>query len=85
MTNLRGFTLIEGLSRAAIGVWMGIPCTSWSRARRGLPGSGWCAIRSSDHLLNLPDFTPADQLRIRLGSATAKASGRLIRFCIRAN
>ena len=87
LTNPRVLALIEGwiTSRAVIGVWMGTPCASWSRARRGPPGSGWCAIRSNDHLLGLPDLTPADQLRIRLGNATARASGRLIRFCIRAN
>ena len=87
LTNPRVLSLIEGwiTSRAVIGVWMGTPCTSWSRARRGPPGSGWCAIRSNDHLLGLPNLTPADQIRIRLGNATARSSSRLIRFCIRAN
>jgi hypothetical protein len=85
LTNPRVLALIEGwiASRAVIGIWMGTPCTSWSRARRGPPGSGWCAIRSNDRLLGLPDLSAADQKRIALGNATAKASARLIRFCIR--
>ena len=65
-----------------MGVWLGTPCTSWSRARRGPPGSGWCQIRSNQHIWGLPNLLPRDVARIKLGNSTLRASARVIRTAV---
>ena len=65
-------------SNCVAGLWLGTPCASWSRARRGPPGSTWCAIRSATHLYGLPNLRPIDQHKINIGNNTMKASARLI-------
>ena len=75
---------VEGWFRSfsAVGVWVGTPCTSWSRARRGPPKSGWCAIRDNNHLLGLLGLREFDQERIRIGIGTARMSARIARLCV---
>jgi hypothetical protein len=77
--------LIEGWisSHAVSAVWMGTPCTSWSRARHGPPGSSWCAIRSNSHILGLPNLRENDKTKIRQGNLTMAVSTRFIRACIK--
>ena len=70
-------------SHAITCVWLGTPCTSWSRARRGPPSSNWCSIRSSEHVLGLPHLRPNDLAAVASGNRTAKASGEILRACIR--
>ena len=76
--------LIEGWlsSHCVAGLWLGTPCTTWSRARRGPPDSAWCAIRSSKHILGFEGLRLRDLEKVRLGNLTAKVSARLIRRCI---
>ena len=76
VTKRHIINLIKGWisSNCLLGVWLGTPCSSWSRARRGPPGSSWCQIRSSSHILGMPNLKAADQEKILLGNATAKAS-----------
>ena len=77
--------LIEGWisSKAVVGVWLGTPCTTWSRARRGPPGSSWAPLRANQALLGLPNLRPVDVERVQVGNATARASARIIRCCER--
>ena len=49
-------------------VWLGTPCSSWSRARRGPPGSGWRTMRDSSNLMGLPNLT--DRRVTRLASVS---------------
>ena len=69
-------------SKVVQGVWLGTPCSSWSRARRGPPGSGWCTIRDSSNLMGLPNLTDRDKARISLGNRTLAFSCRIISACI---
>ena len=81
ITKKHVLSLIEGwLSGGCVaGLWLGTPCSSWSRARRGPPGSNWCCIRSREFPNGMPNLRPADVARIALGNATMLASARLIR------
>ena len=63
-------------------VWIGTPCSSWSRARRGPPNSSWCTIRSKQFLQGLPNLRPADQSKIDSGNKTAAISSEIISLCI---
>jgi hypothetical protein len=64
------------------GAWLGTICSSWSRARRGPPGSAWGPIRSREFIYGLPDLSPADQGRIEVGNRTMLQSADFIRKCI---
>lgn len=61
-------------SHCVCGVWLGTPCASWSRARRGIPGSPGGPLRSEAHITGLVCLPPADQTKVRLGNRTAEAS-----------
>ncbi len=63
-------------------VWLGTPCTSWSRARRGPPGSNWCRIRSDAYLDGMPGLSDRDLERVRIGNATARVSQQIIACCV---
>ena len=63
-------------SSCIAGIWIGIPCGSWSRARRGPPGSNWCAIRSRRHINGIPDLPPRDCAKLAAGN-------RMLKLCIR--
>ena len=78
-------SLIQGWisSHCICAVWFGTPCTSWSRARRGPPGSPWCTLRSNSALDGVPGLGKRDLERVRIGNATARVTGQLIRHCIR--
>ena len=67
------------------GVWLGTPCNSFTRARRGKPGpGGWPApLRSREHPDGLPDLVAADSQRVAVGNRLAEVSCRVIRECIR--
>lgn len=61
-------------------VWLGTPCTSWSRARRGPPGSAWAPIRNNQHVLGFPELPPRDQEKIEAGNRTAEVSAQIVVF-----
>ena len=59
--------------------WLGLVCTSWSRARRNRSGKkGWPApIRDREHLLGLPDLPPNDLRKVLEGNRQARWAARL--------
>eukprot|EP00974_Lingulodinium_polyedra_P054433 5233819-Lingulodinium_polyedra.AAC.1 len=61
------------------GVWLGTPCTSMTRARRGKPGSGWPGpLRSAEAPDGLPLLSDRDQARVQTGNALAAFTTRVI-------
>jgi hypothetical protein len=67
-------------SRSVMGLWLGTPCSSWSRVRHDLPDGG--GPRSSAFLMGKPGLTPADARRVDLGNRTLGVSIRLIKRAI---
>ena len=76
--------LIQGwiTSGMVLGTWLGTPCTSWSRARHGPPGTSWCTIRSAAHIVGVPGLQPHDISNIQLGSSTLRPSILIIKTCL---
>ena len=63
-------------------VWLGTTCTSWSRARRGPANSSWGPLRSSTHMFGLPNLSPKDTAKVRLGNQTMRQSAEVLRCCV---
>jgi hypothetical protein len=63
------------------GVVLETQCSSWSRARRGPPGSSWCAIRSNEYLLGLPNLNVSDKQRVLNGNRQALYTCQIIQSC----
>ena len=65
-----------------VAVWMGTPCSSWSRAReRG--GKGPPPLRSNAHWMGLPELGPKDAEKVRIGNALMVFSASIFRLCSR--
>ena len=68
-------------------LWIGIPCGSFSRARRGKKGGGgWPPPLRGDSppdIFGLPHLSEKDQQRVRIGNRLAKEMCVLIKLCIR--
>ena len=65
-------------------VWLGTPCTSWSRARKN--DGGPQPLRNDDSFLfGFKDLNPADAEKVRVGNALLAVSLRIINFCISAS
>jgi hypothetical protein len=64
-------------------VFLATQCTSWSRARRGPTGSSWAAIRSSQHILGMPNLNADNTQKIKLGNLQMTLTASIIRTCIR--
>ena len=60
-------------------VWMGTPCTSWSRARN-IPG-GPPPLRDSQSLMGKPNLKPHDVSKVRIGNQTMRFSASLLNTC----
>jgi hypothetical protein len=60
---------------------LGTPCSSWSQARRGPPGSSWCRIPSSAFILGLPNFSETDAKNVAASNKTAEVSADIIALC----
>ena len=61
-------------------LWVGMPCTSFSHARKadGLdPGP----LRDSDHLHGLPNLTARDQQKVDTGNRLLLFTMRMLRLC----
>ena len=67
------------------GVFLGTPCTSWSRARFGAAGCPGGPVRTTALPMGISGLRPKDQRVLDLGNATYKASNKYIRACIEAN
>ena len=66
-------------------VWMGTPCVSWSRARRG-GGSGPPALRDShDGLYGLSGLSEKDTQKVLLGNQLMRVSTRLAKLAAAQN
>lgn len=79
--NIQSFLLHLIQRGLVVGVWMGTPCTSWSRARRN-DGKGPPPLRSDLLLWGLPDLNRKDQARVRAGNNHLKFSVRVFKLCI---
>ena len=67
------------------GVFLGTPCTSWSRARFGAAGCPGGPVRTTALPMGISGLRPKDQRVLDLGNATYKASNKYITACIEAN
>ena len=63
------------------GAWLGTICKSWSRARHGPPGSGWCLLRTNECLLGLPGLHERAQRQVDIGNATMQQSFAFLMRC----
>jgi hypothetical protein len=70
-------------SGAVAGIWLGTPCTSWSRARHGPAESNWGPLRDNSNIMGLPNFRPKDHDKVRVGNATMKCTSQVIKLCIK--
>ena len=61
-----------------VAVWLGTPCSSWSRARHDINGG---APRSKKHIWEVPNISAADLIRVAFGSLTLRVSVRIISKC----
>ena len=66
------------------GVFLGTPCATWSRARRGLPGTPGGPLRSATFVMGLPGLPAIDQLKVRAGNRQLRVSCRILHEAIRA-
>ena len=62
-------------------VWLGTPCSSWSRARRA-DGKGPGPLRSDTQIYGLPGLSSSDQAKIRLGNSLMRFSASVAEICI---
>lgn len=63
-------------------IWCGMPCTSFSRARKW-DGLGPGPIRSPDFLRGLPDLNDSDRRKVLTGNNLLLFTLRLLRLCER--
>jgi hypothetical protein len=77
----RVYAVIRGwvMSSVVAGIWMGTPCSSWSRARHDLDGGG---PRSQQFIWGKPNLSEADSTRVLDGNNTLSMSMKLIRLCL---
>lgn len=61
-------------------VWLGMPYTTFSRARRD-DGIGPLPLRSSEHIWGLPELNPCQLRKLRDGNALFLFSMRILRLC----
>ena len=58
-------------------VWFGLPCSSFSRARRG--GAGPPPLRSDEKPMGLDNLSPANQLKVDVGNTLLRITVRVCR------
>ena len=66
---------------AAAALWMGTPCTAWSRARHGPPRTPWAPLRSSQQPEGFTDLPARDAQKVQLGNATRIFTVWMVRLC----
>jgi len=81
LTAAKGQRVIANLikSGAVVALWLGTPCTSFSRAR-DIPGGGPGPLRSDAQPWGLDGLSEADQAKVALGNCLARLSARLLRL-----
>jgi len=60
------------------GVWLGTPCSSWSRARHDIDGHG---PRTRSSIYGCSGLSTADQIRVELGNQTMRTTAIIIKKC----
>lgn len=66
-------------------VWLGMPCNSWSRARK-YDDLGPPPLRDDDeYLWGLPNLSKADQRKVQQGNQLLMATYNIIQYCIKHN
>ena len=78
--NIQQFVLAAIRAGKVAGVWLGTPCTSWSRVRRN-DGRGPGPLRSDQLLRGLPNLSEADQARVKTGNILADFSALIFETC----
>ena len=68
-------------SGAIAAVWLGTPCSTWSAALHGPPDSGWCRLRSAQHIFGLPNLNEQNQIRCRIGNQLMRRSAVVLSKC----
>ncbi len=76
LTCIKHQQLLRGWVSANLvwGIHLGTPCSSFSIARSGRPPP----LRSAESPLGLPDLSPADTERVRIGNVLARFSAGLL-------
>ena len=62
-------------------LWAGIPCSSWSRARRN-DGRGPGPLRSDGSVYGLPDLRPGDVAKVQEANAMLRHLHSLLHLCM---
>jgi hypothetical protein len=72
--------IIRGWIRSGVvaAVALGPPCSSWSLARRGVPGSPGGPLRTREHIMGLPGLPDTDRQKVRLGNRTMRAAAAIM-------
>ena len=72
-------------SKIVRAIWIGVPCATWSLARRGHAGRPGGPIRTLQYIYGLPRDTLSekDQKKIVEGNRTMRAACFVIRLCIK--
>lgn len=65
------------------GVMVATPSSSWSRARRGVPGTPGGPLRSSAQPLGVASLPAADQEQVRRGNVQMRATVRILKAALR--
>ena len=81
LSRRRAQRVVRGWLRGGLlqGVWLGMPCSSWSRARNRPNGPP--ALRDAGHLLGLPNLSSGDSLKVAVGNRLAQFSFSLFLEC----
>ncbi|CAK0810952.1 unnamed protein product, partial [Prorocentrum cordatum] len=68
LSRRRAQGAVRGWLRGGLlqGVWLGMPCSSWSRARNRPNGPP--ALRDATHVLGLPNLSSGDSLKVETGN-----------------
>ncbi|CAK0860328.1 unnamed protein product, partial [Prorocentrum cordatum] len=68
LSRRRAQCVVRGWLRGGLlqGVWLGMPCSSWSRARNRPNGPP--PLRDAAHVLGLPNLSSADSLKVETGN-----------------
>ena len=71
--------LLSWISSGAIAaIWIATPCSSWSAALHGPPGSSWCALRSKHHIYGLPGLDARCRERCRIGNCLMRRTAAVL-------
>ena len=60
------------------GIFLGPPCSSWSIARHGPPGSSWGPIRSKTHIYGIPNLRCEDKIKVAYGNETMRKCAQIL-------